>query len=76
MTDPSGSTQAFDFTLTGSELSDSFSLTDGATPYDSGYLPPASYSVTETVLSDWTLESATCDDGSPPDDINLLAGLR
>ena len=74
VTDPSGSTQSFDFTLTGPELNQAFSLTDAAAPYDSGSLMPASYSVAEASVEGWTPVSATCSDGSPVDDINVEPG--
>ncbi|MFU8831590.1 MAG: hypothetical protein ACNA7J_05475, partial [Wenzhouxiangella sp.] len=37
-------------------------------------LSPGVYSVTETVPQGWQLDSATCDDGSPVDAIDLAAG--
>ena len=72
-TDPSGSPQSFNFSLTDgpSNLNQSFTLSDGDT-HDSGpILPGFGYSVTETVPSGWDLISATCDDGSPVDNINV-----
>ncbi len=77
VTDPSGASQDFAFTLSGgpSSLSQSFSLTDAAAPHDSGsILPGSGYSVTETVASGWGLASATCTDSSPVDDIDLGPG--
>jgi hypothetical protein len=77
VTDPSGSAQSFDFTLTGgpSTLNQSFSLTDGATPHDSGaILPGSGYAADETVPTGWDLTSATCDDGSPVSNIDVAAG--
>ena len=81
VTDPAGSAQAFDFTLTGPSVSEPFTLTHDATPFDSGPLLPGSYSVTETVPSGWVLSSTSCDDADPaigpypPDDINLQPGV-
>ena len=48
VTDPAGSAQPFDFTLTGPSVSEPFTLTHDATPFDSGPLFPGSYAVTET----------------------------
>ena len=69
---PSGSTQSFDFTTTGSGYNN-FSLTDSATPNDQ-ILNPGTYSVSETALTGWDKTSATCSDGSPISAISLSAG--
>jgi len=37
-----------------------FSLTDGRALYDSGFLKPGHYSVTETVPSGWDLTALAC----------------
>jgi Prealbumin-like fold domain len=77
VTDPSGDTTSFPFTLTGgpSSLNQSFSLTDAATPHDSGaILPGSGYVAAETVPSGWDLTSATCSDNSPVTNINVAAG--
>jgi hypothetical protein len=76
VTDPSGSTQSFPFTVTGpNSYSDAFSLTDAATPHDSGQIPAGTYVVTETpVPNGWTLTSATCSDGSPVTGVVLDPG--
>ena len=78
VTDPADSTQSFDFTLTdGGEFSDDFSLTGGASPYDSGYLASGAYSVAETPVEGWELESALCEgvEGpQPPEDFFLAPG--
>jgi len=75
VTDPSGSSQSFDFTTS---YGDAFSLTDAATPNDSGDLLPTSegglYSVSESAVAGWDLTSASCDDGSPVDAIDLAPG--
>jgi hypothetical protein len=73
VTVPSGSTQSFDFTKTGTGYAGTFSLTDAATPNDSGDLSPGSYSVTETVPANWELTSATCDNGDDPSAITLTS---
>ena len=70
---------AFGFTLTGGpdSLSQSFSLTDAATPYDSGAVKPGTYAVEETtpLPSGWDLTSATCTGtGNTPSSISLAAG--
>ncbi len=76
VTNPSGSTQSFDFNLSGGPdaVDDDFSLTDGATPFNSGFLAPGTYAVVETVPSGWNLDSATCDNGGGPGSIDLAAG--
>jgi len=74
VTAPSGDPASFDFTLTGgpSSLNQSFSLTDVATPHDSGNVRAGSgYSAAETVPAGWDLTSATCDDGSPVTNIDV-----
>jgi hypothetical protein len=77
VTDPSGSPQSFDFALTGgpSALNQSFSLTDAATPHDSGaVLPGSGYNAAETLPPGWQLTSATCNDGSPVNNIDVAPG--
>jgi len=78
VTDPSGSTRSFDFSLTGTGVDQSFSLTDASALYDSGSLLPSSengtYSLAETPLSDWDQDSASCDDSSPIDAIDVSPG--
>jgi Prealbumin-like fold domain len=74
VTDPSGDPASFDFTLTGgpSSLNQSFSLTDAATPHDSGLVQNGSgYNAAETVPAGWDLTSATCNDGSPVTNIDV-----
>jgi uncharacterized protein YbdZ (MbtH family) len=77
VTDPAGDPQSFGFSLTGgpSGLNQSFSLTDAAAPYDSGaILPGSGYKAAETVPAGWDLTSATCDDGSPINNISVSPG--
>lgn len=74
VTDPSGSSQSFDFLVTGPSYSDSFSLTDAAAPHDSGWIKPSIYAVSETVPAGWVLTSAVCSDGSPINNIILDPG--
>ena len=77
VTDPSGDPTSFPFTLTGgpSSLNQSFSLTDAATPHDSGaILPGSGYAAAETTPAGWDLTSSTCDDGSPVTNIDVGAG--
>lgn len=66
VTDPPGDPTSFDFTLkrNGSNVIEPFSLTDAATPKDSGpILPGSGYDVRETVPADWELTSESCDQG-------------
>jgi Prealbumin-like fold domain/Domain of unknown function (DUF5979) len=77
VTDPSGDSTSFPFTLTGgpSSLNQSFSLTDAATPHDSGaILPGSGYAAAENTPSGWDLTSATCSDNSPVTNISVSAG--
>ena len=76
VTDPSADPASFDFTLQGGpdSVSQTFSLTDQATPHDSGALKPGTYSVAETPLAGWDLTGATCSDGSTPNAIDLAPG--
>ncbi len=78
VTDPSGSAQLFDFSLTGgpSALNQIFQLADQTTPHDSGYvLPGSGYVAAETTVpSGWELTSATCDDSSPVGNIDVAPG--
>nr|WP_175265962.1 SdrD B-like domain-containing protein [Methanothrix thermoacetophila] len=60
VTDPSGSTESFEFTGSWSGGT-TFSLTDGADPYDSGQLEPGEYTVTEIVPDGWDLSSIEID---------------
>ena len=62
VTDPTGSSQSFDFTT---DAGSPFSLTDTDTPWDSGWILPGTYYVSETVPVGWDLTSAVCSDGSP-----------
>ena len=76
VTRPSGDPTSFDFALTGdpSMLNRQFSLADTSTPQSTLVLLGSGYSVTETVPAGWNLSSATCDDGSPVDNIDVSAG--
>jgi len=65
---PSDTGQAFDFT---GDLGN-FSLMHGEFIVET--LPPGTYTVSETVPTGWQLDSATCDDGSPVNAIELAAG--
>jgi uncharacterized repeat protein (TIGR01451 family) len=71
VTNPSADPQSFTFTPS---YGSNFSLTDTATPNNSGFLVPGTYSVSETVPSGWDLTSSTCSDGSSPGSISLQAG--
>ena len=76
VTDPSGDTTSFDFTTT---YGNPFSLTDAATPNDSGQvLLPGTYQVSETANPNYvTTATCTSSKGDPADDpssINLSAG--
>ena len=72
VTNPSGDSQSFNFTATGSGYAN-FSLTDAAAPNDQE-LSAGTYSVSETVPAGWDLTGASCSDGSPVTAISLQAG--
>ncbi len=67
VTEPAGSTHDFIFTPS---YGPDFTLQDGQ-QHDSGPLDPGTHTVSETVPDEWKLTSATCDDGSAPDAIDL-----
>ncbi|MGI5897539.1 MAG: choice-of-anchor K domain-containing protein [Candidatus Dojkabacteria bacterium] len=71
------SNQEFTFTTTGDGLS-GFTLIDNSDTSNPSKefknLKAGTYSVAETVPSDWKLTSATCSDGSPVSAINLSVG--
>jgi hypothetical protein len=69
-TTPDSSPQSFEFDT---DYGPNFFLQDGQTN-DSGFLDPATYSVSEVSQFGWDLTSATCSDGSAPGSINLSAG--
>ncbi len=69
-TNPDGNAQIFNFTA--SYDGDGFALSDGQSN-DSGDLDPGTYSVAETPIAGWDLETATCTDGTPAS-ISLQAG--
>jgi hypothetical protein len=75
VTNPSGDPTSFNFT---SSYGSSFSLTDAATPNDSGLIMPGTYSVSETANSDYvTTSTCTSSKGDAADDpsaIHLAAG--
>lgn len=68
-TNPDGADQEFSFTLAGVE---SFALRDGQSK--TFELVVGGYSVSEAATSGWDPTSATCDNGSSPDAIDLDAG--
>ncbi len=73
---PGGDPQTFSFTLAGGpdDVDIDFTLSDKATPWDSGLITPGSYSVMETVPAGWVQSAAACDDDSDPSKIQLGQG--
>jgi hypothetical protein len=69
-TDPTDDPTEFSFS---SEELGAFALSGGGAQSFTD-LTPGLYGVTEDVVADWTLESATCDDGSTVDSIDVEAG--
>lgn len=88
VTDPSQSTQEFNFNLNGGPdeqvgdvsfpITEEFSLTDQATPHQSQNLIPGTYSVAESPLAGWDLTNAVCTsalgNNEDPSAIELSAG--
>ena len=70
MTNPSGLEGSFDFTASYDEAG--FSLSDGEQNV-SPEIKAGNYSVSESTPAGWVLESATCDNGDDPSDIDLPA---
>lgn len=75
---PDPTDTSFAFTLTGgpSALNASFSLKNGESNSTAGanVLAGSGYNAAETVPANWTLTSATCDDGSPVANIDVSVG--
>ncbi len=74
VTEPAGDSQSFNFILTGGpdNVSQSFALTHGTDPHNSGPIKPGTYNLSETSPPDgWERKSAVCDDGSAPGEITL-----
>jgi hypothetical protein len=72
VTSPSGDSQSFTFTTTGTNYS-GFSLTDAAAPNDQ-IVRPGKYSVAETVPANWDQTSATCNQGETIQDLDVEPG--
>lgn len=73
---PDPTDTSFGFTLTGgpSALDKSFSLKDGESNTTVNVLTGSGYNAAETVPANWQLTSATCDDGSPVNNIDVGVG--
>ena len=71
LTDPENAAQSFDFTLNGgaSNLHEEFPLTGGDSREFHFVEPGDGYAAAETVPEGWDQTSATCNDGSPVNDI-------
>jgi len=74
--DPTEQDWEFHFTLTGgaSALNQSFSLKSDQLHFSGDVLPGDGYSAAEIALADWDLTSASCDDGSPVNNIDVAPG--
>jgi Prealbumin-like fold domain len=73
---PDPTTTSFPFTLTGgpSTLNKSFNLLDGQSNTTTNILAGSGYAAAETAPTNWLLLSATCDDGSPVNNISVSPG--
>ncbi len=69
---PSGSEESFTFTPSYNNGTP-FDLTDAATPNDSGFLLPGSYTVSELVPAGWDLTEISCDDDDSTDSTTPVA---
>jgi hypothetical protein len=69
ITDPAGSPQSFDFSVTGGPdaVNSTFQLADTSLLHENAGLRPGTYAAAEssTLPAGWSLTSATCSDGSP-----------
>jgi len=79
VTVPGGDPQPFDFRLSATvapeSVSQEFRLADPDPLHDSGRVRPGLYSVSQLYQgAEWDLTSASCDDGSPVDSIELEPG--
>ncbi len=72
--DPTGTSFAFSLTGGPSALNKAFSLKNGESDTTSNVLAGSGYNAAETVPANWTLTSATCDDGSPVTNIDVSVG--
>ena len=72
LTNPAGAQQSFAFDASYDQ--DGFSLSHGQQNVSDPLLP-GSYSVTEHSTPGWQLQSATCDNGDDPGDIDLPASV-
>jgi hypothetical protein len=65
VTQPGGDSQQFTFTTAGGpdSISDTYQLTDGATPHTSPDVRPGTYTINETLPAGWDLLGATCTGG-------------
>ncbi|MEU0533693.1 prealbumin-like fold domain-containing protein [Amycolatopsis tolypomycina] len=72
---PDPTNTAFSFALTGgpSALNKSFSLKNGESNTTTNVQAGSGYTAAETVPANWSLTSATCDDGSPVTNIDVSA---
>jgi uncharacterized repeat protein (TIGR01451 family) len=76
VTNPSGSSQSFNFTLSGGpeNINQQFSLTDAAPPFDSGQVKPGTYSLSEAATAGWMQTGSSCDNGSAIGSITVNPG--
>jgi hypothetical protein len=76
VTDPSPDTTntSFPFTLTGGTINKSFSLVNGGSNTTNDVKAGSGYVAAEATPAGWTLTSATCDDGSPVNNISVSVG--
>jgi len=74
VTDPSGSSQSFSFTTSGSGYN-GFSLTDAASP-NNQELDAGTYSVSETLPDGWDQTSATCVSSLGESEVETIGNLE
>src|SRR5262249_40695529 len=77
VTIPGADPQIFSFALTGGPdaVNQSFGLADATAPHGSGSVRPGTYAIAQSSAgAAWDLSSATCDNGSPVNAVQLVAG--
>ncbi|MFH1111482.1 MAG: VWA domain-containing protein [Patescibacteria group bacterium] len=73
VTDPEADQQYFNFGLTGDGFNDSFALSDTSDPYNSGFIEPGTYALSEEVPESWQLDNIICNAGDYFYDYNSIS---
>jgi len=73
LTEPNGDATEFTFKLSSSTINRNFSLADGGRRSFSNLATGSGYKISETVPEGWMLQSATCENGSSINDVQVGA---